>query len=249
MTTTTTRSQFRVRLRSGPSRPWSVRGVVLEAADAKRLAEKFFKKNFDLINKRLYRIAREPRKASIFREVFDPLFDTPGMRRLREQIASVALYDRRVDFARTIDSLQELSQEEMSYAHLERQRSLSKRTVVFWSNLEKLWSKLYQRIERWKQEGRENRPQSGSRKMSDSSSVAPPGHIYVCTACGKMSRDLYGTPGPETSPDWAVSCTVNARLFRQSLLVIEDGRVVKVLRGRQRAPKTGDEAVDKHGKK
>lgn len=214
-------------------------------ADAKRLIEETFKKDFGQIDKRLYSIVAEPCKSSIFREVFDPLFDTRPMRRLREQIASVALYDRRVDFVRDIPGLQALAQEEMSYAHQQHQRSLSQRTIVFWCGFEKLWAKLYERIERWKQDQR----RGGGRKMSDSESVAPPGHVYVCTACGKMSRDLYGTPGTDTSPDWAVSCTVNARLFRESRLVIEGGRVVKVLSPRRRPKKKPRNGSDKIGKK
>ena len=55
---------------------------------------------------------------------------------------------------------------------------------------------------------------------------APDGHVFICTACGKRSRDLYGFRA--VSYGWDVSCTLRAALVREDRLKIEDGLVVFV---------------------
>lgn len=40
---------------------------------------------------------------------------------------------------------------------------------------------------------------------------APDGQIWVCSACGKIARDLYGLEG-EHSQGWDESCVLNAVL-------------------------------------
>jgi hypothetical protein len=47
--------------------------------------------------------------------------------------------------------------------------------------------------------------------MSDR--VAPEGHMFVCTACGKTSTTRYGIDG-ERSRGWDESCMLNAVLCR-----------------------------------
>jgi hypothetical protein len=44
--------------------------------------------------------------------------------------------------------------------------------------------------------------------------VAPEGHVFVCTACGKTSPDRYGDD-PLTMKGWDVSCMLNARLCKE----------------------------------
>lgn len=54
---------------------------------------------------------------------------------------------------------------------------------------------------------------------------APEGKIYVCTACGKTARGLYGT---KADYGWDESCMLNAVLANESDLVRENGRVIQV---------------------
>ncbi len=42
----------------------------------------------------------------------------------------------------------------------------------------------------------------------DEPRIAPDGAIWVCRACGKTGRDLYGDPGTS----WDESCAMNAIL-------------------------------------
>jgi hypothetical protein len=56
--------------------------------------------------------------------------------------------------------------------------------------------------------------------------TAPKGKVWVCCACGKLSRDLYGFK--PISRGWDESCVLNAQMFEEKKLVIEQGRVVKV---------------------
>lgn len=56
--------------------------------------------------------------------------------------------------------------------------------------------------------------------------IAPEGEVWVCLACGKMSRDKYGFD-PITR-GWDESCMLNSALIRQSRLVIDNGRVIRV---------------------
>ena len=52
-------------------------------------------------------------------------------------------------------------------------------------------------------------------------SVAPPGQVFVCTACGKLSRDLYGQQ--KLSQGWDVSCTLHAVLCYEDKRFNKDG--------------------------
>jgi len=53
--------------------------------------------------------------------------------------------------------------------------------------------------------------------------VAPPGAVFVCIACGKRSRDLFGDR--KIDRGWDVSCILNSLLCRESSLVMSGGRV------------------------
>lgn len=55
--------------------------------------------------------------------------------------------------------------------------------------------------------------------------IAPPGAVYVCGACGKRSRDLYGNE--KISRGWDVSCVINAILCVEATLVMDGDQVVK----------------------
>ena len=57
--------------------------------------------------------------------------------------------------------------------------------------------------------------------------MAPHGQIFVCQACGKMSRDQYGDQGTL----WDASCFLHSILCYVDKLEIKDGRVKKVLEG------------------
>ena len=54
--------------------------------------------------------------------------------------------------------------------------------------------------------------------------VAPPGQIWVCGACGKRSRDLYGNHC--LNRWWDVSCVLNAVLCHEDKLTIDDDGIV-----------------------
>lgn len=57
-----------------------------------------------------------------------------------------------------------------------------------------------------------------------SNAVAPAGTIYVCGACGKLSRDKYGMQA--LSRGWDESCMMNAVLcYAPPELVVKDDRV------------------------
>jgi hypothetical protein len=58
--------------------------------------------------------------------------------------------------------------------------------------------------------------------------VAKEGHVWVCLACGKRSKDRYGIDSP-INRGWDESCVLNSQEFPESLLIIEGpapGRVV-----------------------
>lgn len=44
--------------------------------------------------------------------------------------------------------------------------------------------------------------------------IAPDGFMWVCLACGKHSRDLFGEHAYK-SAGWDVSCMLNATLLRE----------------------------------
>jgi len=67
--------------------------------------------------------------------------------------------------------------------------------------------------------------------LNKESRIAPKGKAWVCLACGKTSKDCYGTKFPkETSRGWDESCVLNAQLFDKDKLVfdIDSGRVTQV---------------------
>jgi hypothetical protein len=60
--------------------------------------------------------------------------------------------------------------------------------------------------------------------------IAPDGFVFVCGACGKLSKDRYGYQAE--SKRWDESCMLNAVLCRRSHLVLDDcGRVTEVKDG------------------
>lgn len=56
--------------------------------------------------------------------------------------------------------------------------------------------------------------------------IAPTGKLYVCCACGKISKDRYGDQ--KISRGWDSSCFLNCDLFDIDKLVIENNLVIKV---------------------
>jgi hypothetical protein len=56
---------------------------------------------------------------------------------------------------------------------------------------------------------------------------APDGQVWVCQACGKRSRDLYGDE--PLSYGWDESCILHAALLPEDRLVLKGSRVVEVL--------------------
>lgn len=60
-----------------------------------------------------------------------------------------------------------------------------------------------------------------------SNEVAKEGHIFVCLACSKRSRDKYGDQPIDHG--WDVSCVMRAEEFAEDRLVIgEHGRVSEI---------------------
>lgn len=57
--------------------------------------------------------------------------------------------------------------------------------------------------------------------------IAPEGAVYVCSACGKRSKDLYGQQ--KIDHWWDESCILHAVLCKEDSLVFntETGYVVK----------------------
>jgi hypothetical protein len=53
--------------------------------------------------------------------------------------------------------------------------------------------------------------------------VAPEGQVYLCTACGKRSRDKYGEK--RISHGWDVSCMMNSVLVYEDSIVYENGQI------------------------
>jgi hypothetical protein len=53
--------------------------------------------------------------------------------------------------------------------------------------------------------------------------LAPMGTIYVCSACGRRSRDICGTV--DASSGWDESCRTHAVLCDESSLAIHSGAV------------------------
>lgn len=60
--------------------------------------------------------------------------------------------------------------------------------------------------------------------------VAPPGQVFVCSACGKRSRDLYGNQS--LTGEWDASCMLNAYLCKENALTLDEhGCVTNVADG------------------
>ena len=57
--------------------------------------------------------------------------------------------------------------------------------------------------------------------------MAGDGEIFVCGACGKTSKDLYGEEGDDGGYSWDESCMLNAVLCIEESIVAENGRIVK----------------------
>jgi hypothetical protein len=55
------------------------------------------------------------------------------------------------------------------------------------------------------------------------------GQVYVCMACGKRSKDIYGFK--KISRGWDESCMLNALLCYEDKLKIENECVVDILEG------------------
>lgn len=65
-----------------------------------------------------------------------------------------------------------------------------------------------------------------------SNATAPEGHVYVCSACGKVSRNEYGftgdDPGPYehcATPGWDESCVMNEILVEIAIIAEPSGWV------------------------
>lgn len=57
--------------------------------------------------------------------------------------------------------------------------------------------------------------------------IAPEGQVYVCNACGKRSKDLYGKQKIDFW--WDESCAIHAVLCYESSLEFKDGKVIKAV--------------------
>lgn len=47
----------------------------------------------------------------------------------------------------------------------------------------------------------------------DTPKVAPTGYVYICGACGKRSRDIYGDQAIDRG--WDVSCFINSSIVSE----------------------------------
>jgi len=66
--------------------------------------------------------------------------------------------------------------------------------------------------------------------MCSGDKIAPEGKMWVCLACGKISKDCYGTKFPESnSRGWDASCVLNCKLFDIDKLTI-DTKAMRVTR-------------------
>ncbi len=61
--------------------------------------------------------------------------------------------------------------------------------------------------------------------------TAPKGKVYVCLACGKTSRDIYGE-----SSGWDASCMLNCVLANEADLVKDKYGQVKEINGKAERP-------------
>ena len=62
--------------------------------------------------------------------------------------------------------------------------------------------------------------------------LAPPGHVWVCLACGKTSKTQFGFDEKNQNcadRGWDESCMLNSQIFQESQLLKDDlGRVISV---------------------
>jgi hypothetical protein len=66
--------------------------------------------------------------------------------------------------------------------------------------------------------------------MSEGNVVAPEGCVWVCSACGKLSRDRYGSQA--ISHGWDAACVLSCVLVKKTHLVCDaSGRVTSVKEG------------------
>ena len=63
-----------------------------------------------------------------------------------------------------------------------------------------------------------------SKKHNIKNHISPEGKVWVCMACGKYTKDRFGDDF-----GWDASCVLNSALFDMKNLIIENGRVVKVV--------------------
>jgi hypothetical protein len=70
-------------------------------------------------------------------------------------------------------------------------------------------------------------PIIGTKPEGESSmnQVAPDGQVFVCMACGKMSKDRYGMQ--RISSGWDESCMLNAILCYRNKLVMQTANSVR----------------------
>ncbi len=59
---------------------------------------------------------------------------------------------------------------------------------------------------------------------------APEGQVYVCSACGKRSRDRYGEKAIDRG--WDVSCALSAVLVQETDALRRDAAYVETLRAK-----------------
>lgn len=63
--------------------------------------------------------------------------------------------------------------------------------------------------------------------MFDDDPIAPEGQIWVCLACGKKTKNRFGSDG-----GWDASCVLNSRLAHEdSLILTGNNRVAKIKEG------------------
>lgn len=67
--------------------------------------------------------------------------------------------------------------------------------------------------------------------MRPGTKLVPADCVYVCCACGKLSKTRYGFDDKHQSQatiGWDVSCSMNASLYKRAQLTIENGRVINI---------------------
>jgi hypothetical protein len=75
--------------------------------------------------------------------------------------------------------------------------------------------------------------------------TADPGNVFVCTACGKMSNDRYGTD--PVSPGWDESCMLNSIELPKKNLIIRSNRVLRLVSEAEKVGIEEDLLMEKYG--